>query len=782
MSSEASTDLEHALREVERLTRENAQLRQQLGIRVIDASGERRVGSPELPLIEAASPAISNASGAPEKIALFRALFRGREDVHAVRWTNERTGKGGYSPACEDPWSLPRRARKGQPRKYLPLSEQVVRDHLAGEKTIGIFPLLKDNSCWFLACDFDKEGWKLDATAYLEVCDRFGVPAYLERSRSGNGGHVWVFFSAPVSAVQARQLGMRLLRQTMDSRGDMDLGSYDRFFPNQDFVPKGGFGNLIAAPLQKKCRPLGNSEFVDSSTSELLPWPDQWAFLSRVRRLSPREVEVFLESIPPVAVGPSEAAAPMPARARQPAPARIHCQLGASLSIEKSGIPPWLLSQIKHLASLHNPQFYRNEKLRLSTHLIPRFIKCYREDFSHIHLPRGLVDAVRAVAREAGSEFVSTDHRQSLGSVSFRFQGALTTAQSEAMRSVLAHDMGLLVAPPGAGKTVMGCFAVSQRGLPTLILADRAPILDQWRKQLMALLGLSSRQIGQVGGGRDRQSGLVDLATIQSLARRDELPKFFSRYGFIVVDECHHLPAATFEACVREAPARYFLGLTATPYRRDGLQDIITMQCGPVRYRIDQRPTSLTLRVIPRETTFSLPSEESLGIQEVFRAMIADENRNACIEADVLGALGRGRRCLILSQWKEHCHALAQRLRDQGKTPFVLSGGRGKKERATILNAIQETPRDHDLIVVATGQYLGEGFDCPQLDTLFLAFPVAFKGKLVQYAGRIMRECPEKSDAEIFDYVDVRVPVLKRMSARRGKAYKMLGAASWEGR
>lgn len=772
---------ESDLSELESLRRENAALRQQLGLVAAEAPVQSLGPSAELPLEDRSRLALDKASTVYDKVALFRSLFRGREDVYAVRWANERSGKKGYAPACEDPWSL----RKGQPRVYLPLTDQVVRDHLAGEKTVGIFPLVKDSSCWFLACDFDKDGWQLDALAFLEVCGRYGTPAYLERSRSGNGGHVWIFFSAPVSAVQARQLGMRLLRQTMDARGDMDLGSYDRFFPNQDFMPKGGFGNLIAAPLQKKCRALGNSEFVDASTPELKAWPDQWAFLSGVRRLSPAQLEALLEALPPVAVGASSERRPARAtaavRVRHPAPRQIRCELGASFSLERSGIPPWMLSQIKHLAALSNPQFYKNESRRLSNHQTPRFIKCYREDFSHIHLPRGIMEDVQALAQEAGSELICTDRRNVPEKISFEFRGTLRPEQEAAMRTVLAHDLGMLVAPPGAGKTVMGCYAAARRGLPTLILGDRKPLLEQWRKQIMDLLGLASRQIGQVGGGRDRQSGIVDLATIQSLARRDDLPEFFSRYGFVIVDECHHLPAATFEACIREAPARYFLGLTATPYRSDGLHDIVAMQCGPIRCQMTPQPSALAMRLIARETNFALPQEEDVRIQEVFRAMIGNEERNALIVQDVLGALGRGRRCLILSQWKEHCQSLARGLVEKGQTPFILNGGLGKKERVAILKAIEEMPPDQDLIVVATGQYLGEGFDCPQLDALFLTFPISFKGKLVQYTGRVLREAPGKVDAEIYDYADAQVPVLKRMYARRFKTYKTLGVEMVEG-
>ncbi len=778
----ADKDRDSDLSELESLRHENAELRQRLKLVEAEASTQSIAVSAELPLEDLPCTALDKSSAVQDKTTLFRSLFRGREDVYAVRWENERSGKKGYAPASADRWG----AHKDQPRTYLPLTDEVVRDHLAGEKTIGIFPLLKDDSCWFLACDFDKDGWQLDALAFLGVCGRYAAPACLERSRSGNGGHVWIFFSAPVPAVQARQLGMRLLRQTMDARGDMDLGSYDRFFPNQDFMPRGGFGNLIAAPLQKKCRALGNSEFVDASTPELKAWPDQWAFLSGVRRLSPAQLEALLETLPPVTVGSTGSGRPTRAtaavRVRHPAPKQIRCELGASFSIERSGIPPWMLSQIKHLAALHNPQFYKNEKGRYSNHATPRFIKCYREDFSHIHLPRGTVEEVQVIAREAGSELVCVDRRNVPERIALEFHGTLSPEQDAAMKAVLAHDMGVLVAPPGAGKTVMGCYAAVQRGLPTLILGDRKPLVEQWRKQLMTLLGLPSRQIGQVGGGRRRQSGIVDLATVQSLVRRDDLPEFFSRYGFIIFDECHHLPAATIEACLREAPVRYFLGLTATPYRSDGLQDIMTMHCGPVRRQMAPGPGALSLRLIPRDTSFTfLQQEERPSIQEIFRSMIEDETRNALIEQDVLAALARGRRCLILSQWKEHCQLLARGLAERGKTPFILNGGMGKKERTVILNAIQETPRDKDLVVVATGQYLGEGFDCPQLDALFLTFPNRFKGKLVQYTGRVLREFPGKSDAEVYDYVDAQVPVLKYMYASRSKTYKGLGVeTAWD--
>lgn len=767
--------------EIERLRQENAELRARLesaGNVPAKPTFELPAVAPadelELPLAPDPLPSIDGRSPVQDKIRLFRTLFRGRDDVHAVFWQDERTGRKGYKPVCE---GYP---TKAEPKKYLPLTDAALHAHLSGKATLGLYPLLEDNSCWFLACDFDKTGWLADAVAYLEVCKDHRVPAYLERSRSGNGGHVWMFFSAPVAAVSARQLGMRLLRQTMDIRGDLDMASYDRFFPNQDFRPKGGFGNLIALPFQKKRRILGNTEFVDPSAADAKSWPDQWAFLSRVTRLSPAHVEALLESVPPMDVGPGQAASTSAALiAKHPAPQAIRCTLSHSASVEKSGLPPWLLSKIRHSASLHNPEFYQRQKLRYSTYQTPRFIRCYDEDISHLHLPRGTFESLRAIASAVGSSFSVEDRRPEFRTFDFQFKGSLTQDQEQAVRPLLKHEIGVLVAPPGAGKTVMGCYVAAKRNVPTLILAHRKPLLDQWRVHLIELLGLASRDIGQIGGGRDRQSGVVDLAMFQSLARRDDPDSILAPYGLIIVDECHHVPAVQFAASMKKVQARFVLGLTATPYRRDGLHGLISMQCGPTRHEMAQKRGDLPLTLVVRETAFGYLDDE-MPIQELYKKLSQDGMRNDMIVRDVLEATDKGRRCLVLSQRKDHCAALAAKFLEKGRQAFVLSGVQGKKERVAILKDIQGTPPENPLIVLSTGQYLGEGFDCPQMDTLFMASPASFKGRLVQYAGRILREYPGKTEAVVYDYLDSQVDMLRRMYSRRSKAYKTLGAVASE--
>jgi len=770
--------------ELERLRKENAELRQKL--QPIVPAPVPKSPPEQLSIRGVAVDSMEDASATgkwhpvtsqspiQQKITLFRSLFRGREDVYAERWESAYSGKKGYSPACENKWDVLKNRKT--PKKYIPLTDQVIHAHLSGKKTIGVYSLLGNSRCYFLACDFDGPGWKLDSLAYVNVCQRYGVPAYLERSRSGDGGHVWIFFSGSVKAEQARQLGMRLLRQAMEVRAEMDLASYDRFFPSQDFTPRGGFGNLIALPLQKDCRAKGNTEFLNTDDPELAPWPDQWMFLSQAKRMAPAELNGILLKVPLITLGVGTLrTSSQEVRQKQPAPATVRATVGSAFSLEKAGIPPWLLSQIKHLASLWNPKFFENQRKRFSNYGVPPLIRCYDEDMSHLHLPRGTQEEIEEVLRAAGTKVILEDLRPTFEPLSFKFHGELTEAQQNAMAAVLAEDIGVLVAPPGAGKTVMGCAAIAHRNVPTLVLSHRKPILEQWRRHLMRFLNLESSEIGQMGGGRNRQTGIVDLGMLQSLEGNDvaAMADFFAKYGFIVIDECHHIPAVTFEASMKRVTARYILGLTATPQRSDGLHDIIPMQCGPIRYRMAMEDSGVPRQLIVRETTLSSISLET-HISEVFKMMARDDGRNQMIEEDVIQALENDRKCLVLSHLKEHCQTLAEAIKQRGKSPYVLSGTIGKKQRTAIINEIKELSTEDELLIIATGQYLGEGFDCPQVDTLFLAFPVAFKGKLIQYVGRILRQYKGKESVIVYDYVDHQVPVLNHMFYRRSVAYKSM--------
>jgi superfamily II DNA or RNA helicase len=766
------------------LESENARLRELLGLDQPERALPIAAWSPRLIELAPGSAksrpsSVDHASPPSDKVALFRALFSGRDDVYAMRWENARTGKSGWSPAVR---GGPQNVRKPD-RELLPLTDDVVTTHLAGEIELGMYPLLWDDRCSFLVCDFDGASWILDALALQDAARAAGIPAALERSRSGEGAHVWIFFAEPVLAAEARRIGFHLLREAMTARAELDLASYDRFFPAQDLLPKGTFGNLIALPLQGRRRRSGMTVFLDPTTLE--PYPDQWAFLSSLESVSADAIASLASNLEEVGAGPSAAVylrPRIPAQTDPKPPDRVVARAGAMLAVDRIGLPPALIASLKHLASLHNPKFYENERLRFSNHDTPRFIRCYRESLGELLLPRGLEEQAGAIFRAAGSRLEVGTEERDLPHQGLQLKAVLSPEQQRAFEALAGDDLGVFVAPPGAGKTVLACALIARHDVPTLVVVDRKPLVDQWRDRLSEHLGLPAEQVGQLGGGRDRQLGVVDVAMVQSLARRDDLEQLTAQYGFVVVDECHHVPAVTFERCVRQIPARRWLGLTATPYRRDGLQGLIAMYCGPTRYdatKEDARGSELRLELAVHQTTHPHNDYDlDLGIQEVFRQIVKDDDRTEQICHDAAEAHARGRNCLVLTQWTEHLERIVSGLERRDIQCLVLQGGMGKKARAAVTDRLVDAGPGSGFVLVATGSYLGEGFDCPPLDTLFLAFPLAYKGRLVQYVGRVMRIIDGKSSVEVHDYVDVAEPVLLRMHAKRLSVLTGLGFRS----
>ena len=792
----AAIDREQAL--IGRLEREREEA--QARVRSLQA----QLSTPAEDVDGSVSPPPPSTAG--EKVALFRGLFRGRDDVFAKLWVNPRTDRKGYAPACANEWvrgvcEKPRVKCSECPNQaFISVSDQVVLDHLQGRHVIGVYPLLEDDTCWFLAADFDEESWADDVAAFVETSRTLGLSAAVERSRSGNGAHVWFFFAAPVPAATARRMSCYLITETMSRRHQLAMASYDRLFPNQDMLPRGGFGNLIALPLQHEARERGNTVFVDD---RLVPHADQWAYLASLSRIAPTTVDAIAreavargqviglriastgedEDETPWEAPPSRR--PRPARIEEPLPSEVRAVLAQRIFVEKARLPSAFLNQIKRVAAFQNPEFYKRQKMRLSTALTPRVVACAEEHSRHVALPRGCVGDLRDLLADHGVGLRLDDQRVLGESLKARFHGHLTEAQEQAAKSLLAHDLGVFVAPPGVGKTVVGIYLAAARGRSTLVLVHRKPLLDQWVAQLSLFLGLPPKGIGQIGGGKRTPTGRLDVAMLQSLVRDGTIDDVVAAYGHVIVDECHHVPAASFERVMGEVKARYVTGLTATPYRRDGHQPIIHMQCGPVRFAIDpksekaQRP--FEHRLICRETAFRAASlGPGAGIQELYAAIAADGRRNELILNDVIGALEQGRSPILLTERRDHLEYFAARLRGFTRHLVVLQGGVTAKARREAKAQLAAIPSDEERLILATGRYIGEGFDDARLDTLFLAMPVSWKGTLVQYTGRLHRLSPGKTEVRIYDYVDPAVPLLARMFEKRLRGYRTIGYAREE--
>ena len=743
---------------------------------------------------------VSSDSSAEAKISLFRSLFRGREDVFPVRWESKQ-GRSGYSPACRYEWN---RAYCDKPkvkcgqcnnREFLPLSDRVIYDHLTGKHTIGIYPLLADDTCWFLAVDFDKKSWKQDVAAYLETCKDMKVPASLERSRSGKGAHVWIFFKEPVAAKLARKLGSALLTWTMEKRYQIGLDSYDRFFPNQDTLPKGGFGNLIALPFQKHSREAGNSLFLDS---KLELYSDQWAYLSSITKMSLHQVETLVAKAmrrgevlgirmseagdeadqDPWTLPPSRKIMDSPIN--EPLPKEVSTVLADLFYIKKEDLPPALLNKLIRLAAFQNPEFYKAQAMRMPVYDKPRVINCSEDYSKHIGLPRGCADEAVSLFEDLGINVSVADERTSGKPLKVSFNGRLWAQQKQAVKELRKHDIGILSAATAFGKTVIAAKLIAVRKRNTLILIHRRQLLDQWRAKLATFLGILESDIGQIGGGKKKANGRLDIALLQSLNKKGEVSEIVAEYGQVIVDECHHISAFSFEQIMKRVKAKYILGLTATPVRKDGHHPIVLMQCGPIRYQVFAKEAAARRPfdhfVIPRLTDTTISDKpEQMSIQEIYRLLVDDRERNEMVVNDVLEAVHEDRSPILLTERATHLIELEELLTGRIRHVITLKGGMGKKQRDEITTRLEEIKDGEERVLIATGRYIGEGFDDPRLDTLFLVLPISWRGTLQQYAGRLHRLYDGKKEVRIYDYVDKQIPMLVRMYERRLAGYKAIG-------
>ena len=754
---------------------------------------------------------INQSSPTVDKIQLFMSLFHGRNDVYAQRWQNKNS-QSGYSPVCENLWApgicyKPKiKCTKCQNKKYAPLNESVIDNHLRGTTVVGIYPMSQEETCFFLAIDFDKEGWKEDVSEITMTCTQFDIPCTVERSRSGNGGHVWFFFTNEIPVPLARQFGTLLLTYSMDKRHEISFKSYDRLFPNQDTMPRGGLGNLIALPLQKYARYNGNSIFVDKNFK---PYSDQWAFLNDIKKLTEKELQDFISKLASkhgndlgdLKNSETDKNKPWIKKSitleQQDFPKSIEIVKASLLYVDKAGLSQKALNALKRFAAFQNPEFYKKQAMRLPTYNLPRVISCSENHENYLGLPRGSEDAIIKLLKSNKVKLNQVDFTQSGRSIDVEFNGELRPDQKLAAQAMMKHDTGVLSATTAFGKTVIGAKLISQRKVNTLIIVHRQQLLNQWKKRLSEFLlihetlpATSNKRgrkkhpdvIGQLGAGKHDLNSIVDIAIMQSLNTRGEVKPCVENYGMVIIDECHHVPSVGFEQIMKKVTAKFIYGLTATPSRQDGHHPIIFFYCGPIRYHVDakeqaqKRPFEHVMipRFTPFKTEFHKEADE-LTIQEIYSALIADDIRNQHIIDDVVQCYNKGRNCLVLTGRVAHVHTLRETLERVIPEVIVLVGGMGRKKTLEVIAQIAAVPADKALVLIATGSFIGEGFDEPRLDTLFLAMPIAWKGTLQQYAGRLHRLYENKKEVQIYDYVDIHVGMLEKMYGKRQKGYASIG-------
>jgi superfamily II DNA or RNA helicase len=808
--------------EINRLSKENSQLKSQLGLTKSELSrntasaknSEKCIPDDETIDKNCFSDVDSKADPI-SKIRLFMSLFKGRDDAYAKRWENKRKGTSGYSPVCLNQWqagvcSKPKISCSiCTNRLYDALNENVIENHLRGDIVVGIYPMLPDETCCFLAIDFDGAGWQKDISVLRDVCTEFNIPVAVERSRSGKGGHIWFFFENCLPAFLARKFGTALLTFSMNRRHEIRFKSYDRLFPSQDTLPKGGLGNLIALPLQKAAREKHNSEFIDENFQHFY---DQWAFLSTIRKISANRLEnLIMELCPGHELGvlkideeeekPWESNKEKIALQKIDFPKQLDIVKANMLFIPKATISQRALNRLKRLASFKNPMFYKQQAMRLSTYGHSRVVSCSDETKEYLCLPRGCEAELSHELEEIGVEFRYIDKTYSGKNIDAAFNGQLRDEQSLALKYLMQHNTGILSGTTAFGKTIVAIKLIAEKRVNTLILVDKVSLLLQWQEKLSKFLVVNEplperpdtigrkrgrkkeiSVIGQLGAGKNTLNGIVDIAVMQSLSRQGEVKACVKNYGMIIADECHHASAFTYEQILKYTNAKYIYGLTATPTRKDGHHPILFMHCGPIRYRDDPKKQAenrpFDHYIVPRFTSLRVPlskEEKDVSIQDLYTEIMDNAFRNQQIIDDILKNYHQGRNCLVLSLRTTHVELLANKLKEEVPDVITLMGGMGKKATQTTFQQLAALPDNKNIILVATGHFIGEGFDEPRLDTLFLAMPISWKGTLQQYAGRLHRLFETKKEVRIYDYVDIQVKMMEKMYQKRLNGYASMG-------
>lgn len=763
----------------------------------------------------------------------FFSYFWGRLDVYSKRYQNKVTGKAGYFPQCDNFWrkgicpkasGAKAKCKDCNSRCWTKLEGSQIEAHLRGTRedasdVIGIYPLFPDGTCRFLVFDFDNhdkgaeaqdyantdESWISEVNALREIGKQNGIPILIERSRSGRGAHAWIFFDSPVQASLARRFGFALLEKGAESVNMTSFRFYDRMLPTQDYLEDGELGNLIALPLQGQALKNGNSAFVDENWNA---YPNQWDAFQSTTKLPTMQIEDLLrqwnvqtDALAIDVATPGKESNDKPwERNKRFHKEDVHGTLKITLSnmiyVESGNLQPRIQNQIRRMAAFLNPVFFRNNAIGLSNFANSRYIYLGEDDSGYICIPRGLLEQLIERCKEAGISYALSDKRCAGISIKAEFVGELRESQDKAVDTILQYDNGILSAATAFGKTVVCSNLIAQRKVNTLILLESSSLIEQWEKALSTFLSIDAELpeyktktgrtkkrkslVGVIQGAKDTSAGIVDIAMVGSLFKKGDPHPRLKEYGMVLVDECHHSASETVSRVLREVSAKYVYGVTATPFRGDGLERINEMLLGPIRFRYTAKEKAeeqgIDHLIVPRFTrTVSPHGRDKLHINEAYEIIRNNDMRNEQITGDIKRCIESGRTPVVLTRFTDHADVLYGLVKNIAKHVFLLTGNISKKEQRELRSQMDAVPTDESLILIATGQLIGEGFDYPRLDTLIMADPVAWKGVVEQYAGRLNRDYEGKQNVMIFDYIDANIPVFDNMYAKRMKAYKRIG-------
>lgn len=695
------------------------------------------------------------------QINIFRSLFRGREDVFAIRW--EKSGKSGYMPAYQydlyhyRAYKMNGGTFQNYPHKtYLPIAETEIQKHLNGIQQIGIYPLLLDNTSWFLVADFDKQNWKDEAVAFLNTCKDKNIPAYLERSRSGNGGHVWIFFDKPYPAIRSRKVFISILEQSGIFSMFDKSSSFDRLFPNQDILSGKGLGNLIALPFFKPAMENKNSCFINPETFEI--YSNQYQFLNEIERVSIEILDnLFQENSTTLNLPISKSNN-----------GKLSIILQQNIRIQRDGLTTPLINFLKEELNFANSEFFIKKKSGKNTLRTERYFKLIEETENEIITPRGFIRKLLRFCSNQNLEFDFQDNRKQKLETTFSFNATLRKHQDKVIEAVSKKDFGVIVAPPGSGKTIMGLKIIQVKKQPALIVVHRKQLLEQWQKRVQAFFGIPKHEIGIIGQGKTKIGKQITIATIQSLPKQIE--QIQNQFGTILVDECHHIPAETFRNTIEKLGTFYLYGLTATPFRKYNDDKLIFTFLGEIISEVvsTEIENFKHAQIIVRNTNLDIPfNSKTDNFETLSKILVHDSERNKLILNDIKNELSKEKRVAIITERKEHIDTLYLFLK-QSYEVVTLSGDDSDANKKIKWQTLHQ---GNFQVLITTGQYFGEGSDLSNINSLFLVYPLSFKGKLIQYIGRVQRS---EINPIIYDYRDIKIDYLNKLYLKRNTYYRQI--------